>query len=64
MSPQQNSPEAHTALLRKFLAAVPYITPRDAELVSPRLWHPDFHAGNIYIDDQARISSIIDWQGA
>jgi hypothetical protein len=63
-SPQQHSPETHTALLQKFLAAVPYITPRDAELASPRLWHPDFHAGNIYIDDQARISSIIDWQGA
>jgi hypothetical protein len=28
------------------------------------MWHPDFHAGNIYVDDQGRISSIIDWQGA
>jgi hypothetical protein len=63
-SPQQNSSETHTALLQKFLAAVPYVTPQDAELASPRLWHPDFHAGNIYIDDQARVSSIIDWQGA
>jgi hypothetical protein len=63
-SPQQKSPEAHTALLKKFLATVPYITPKDPELASPRLWHPDFHAGNIYIDDQARISCIIDWQGA
>ena len=64
MSPEQNSPEAHTALLQKFLATIPHITPQDPELVSPRLWHPDFHAGNIYIDDQARISCIIDWQGA
>lgn len=64
MSPEQNSPQAHTALLQKFLATIPHITPQDPELVSPRLWHPDFHAGNIYIDDQARISSIIDWQGA
>ncbi|KAF1828217.1 hypothetical protein BDW02DRAFT_635315 [Decorospora gaudefroyi] len=63
-SPQQKSPEAHTALLEKFLAIIPYITPKDPELASPRLWHPDFHAGNIYIDDQARISCIIDWQGA
>ncbi|KAF1354277.1 hypothetical protein EJ07DRAFT_133379 [Lizonia empirigonia] len=63
-SPQQKSPEAHTALLEKFLATIPYITPKDPELASPRLWHPDFHAGNIYIDDQARISCIIDWQGA
>lgn len=63
-SPQQMSPEAHTALLEKFLATVSYITPKDPELASPRLWHPDFHAGNVYIDDQARISCIIDWQGA
>jgi hypothetical protein len=63
-SEEQNSPKAHTALLEKFLSVVPHIVPRDPELVSPRLWHPDFHAGNIYIDDQARISSIIDWQGA
>ncbi|KAF1918997.1 hypothetical protein BDU57DRAFT_567762, partial [Ampelomyces quisqualis] len=63
-SPDQNSPKAHIALLQKFQAAIPHIVPKDPELVSPRLWHPDFHAGNIYIDDQARISSIIDWQGA
>ncbi|UPX10411.1 Phosphotransferase enzyme [Ascochyta rabiei] len=64
ISPEQNSPEAHTALLQKFLLIIPHITPQDSELVSPRLWHPDFHAGNIYIDDQARISCVIDWQGA
>jgi hypothetical protein len=63
-SPKQKSPEAHTALLEKFLATIPYITPKDPELTSPRLWHPDFHAGNIYIDDEFRISCIIDWQGA
>ncbi|KAI4667376.1 uncharacterized protein J4E79_002062 [Alternaria viburni] len=63
-NPQQKSPEAHTALLEKFLTAIPYITPKDPELFSPRLWHPDSHAGNVYIDDQDRISCIIDWQGA
>lgn len=63
-SPHQKSPEAHKAFLEKFLAAIPYITPKDPELASPRLWHPDFHAGNIYVDEEARISCIIDWQGA
>ncbi|KAF1358902.1 kinase-like protein, partial [Lizonia empirigonia] len=63
-SPDQNSPKAHIALLQKFQSTIPHIVPKDPELVSPRLWHPDFHSGNIYIDDQARISSIIDWQGA
>ncbi|KAH5433184.1 hypothetical protein HBI32_055360 [Parastagonospora nodorum] len=63
-SPFQDSPQAHIALLQKFMTAVPHITPQDPELNSPRLWHPDFHAGNIYVDDEARISSIIDWQAA
>ncbi|PNS14387.1 hypothetical protein CAC42_6900 [Sphaceloma murrayae] len=63
-SPEQNSPEAHLDLLQKYRSAIPYILPRDPDLISPRLWHPDLHAGNVYIDDQARLLSIIDWQGA
>jgi hypothetical protein len=63
-SVEQDCPEAHVALLQKFLSAIPHIVPKDEKLVSSRIWHPDFHAGNIYVDDQARISSIIDWQGA
>jgi hypothetical protein len=63
-SDEQHSPTAHVALLRNFLTAIPHVVPKDPQLVSPRLWHPDLHAGNIYIDDQARISEIIDWQGA
>ena len=61
---QQKSPEAHTAVLKRFLAAVPHITSKDPELAFPRFWHPEFHAGSIYIDDQARITCVIDWQGA
>ncbi|KAF1951434.1 hypothetical protein CC80DRAFT_519375 [Byssothecium circinans] len=63
-SPDQHSPDAHISALEKFRAAVPYIVPQDPDLVSPRFWHPDFHAGNIYVNDEGQISSIIDWQGA
>ncbi|KAH7382206.1 kinase-like domain-containing protein [Pyrenochaeta sp. MPI-SDFR-AT-0127] len=63
-SSDQHCPKAHIDLLTKFLSAIPHISPKDSELGSHRLWHPDFHAGNIFIDDQFRISSIIDWQGA
>ncbi|KAF2474859.1 uncharacterized protein BDR25DRAFT_215080 [Lindgomyces ingoldianus] len=61
---EQHSLEAHIASLQKYLSIIPYIIPNDFELVLPRIWHPDFHAGNIYIDDCGRISSIIEWQGA
>jgi hypothetical protein len=63
-SPDQDSPKAHIALLQKLLPTVPHIIPKHPNLLAPRLWHPDFHAGNIYIDSEAHISSIIDWQGA
>ncbi|KAF2454103.1 kinase-like domain-containing protein [Lineolata rhizophorae] len=62
-SEAQYSPEAHIAALQKFLSAIPHIVPKDSEIVSPRLWHPDVHTGNIYVDDRGQISSIIDWQG-
>lgn len=47
-----------------YISAIPYIIPEDEELLSPRLMHPDFHAGNIYVDENGKISSIIDWQAA
>lgn len=63
MSQVKDDPAAHTSLLQKYLSLIPHMTPTDPDLVTPRLWHPDFHAGNIYIDADNRISSIIDWQG-
>jgi hypothetical protein len=63
-STEQTSPEAHISSLSRFRSAVPDIVPRDHDLSSSRFWHPDFHTGNIYVDDQGKISSIIDWQGA
>ncbi|KAG9200399.1 Phosphotransferase enzyme [Epicoccum nigrum] len=64
VSPVQDDPKVHTSLLQNYISAIPGITPKDPELVCSRLWHPDFHAGNIYVDADYRISSIIDWQGA
>lgn len=63
-SKAQRSPNAHVDLFQRFLSATPYIIPKDPELTSPRLWHPDFHAGNIFVDSKGKITSLIDWQGA
>ncbi|KAF2728298.1 hypothetical protein EJ04DRAFT_546854 [Polyplosphaeria fusca] len=60
----QRSPQAHIDLLEKFISIIPLITPKEDEIVSARLWHPDFHAGNIFIDKTGMITSLIDWQGA
>ncbi|KXT03389.1 hypothetical protein AC578_3947 [Pseudocercospora eumusae] len=64
VSTLQASADAHIASLKKFKAVIPDMVPRDEDLTRPRFWHPDFHAGNIYVDDEDNISAIIDWQGA
>ncbi|KAF2838746.1 hypothetical protein M501DRAFT_1011512 [Patellaria atrata CBS 101060] len=48
-SDKQNCPDAHISSLRKFISAIPNIVSKDHDLVSPRLWHLDFHPGNIYM---------------
>ncbi|KAF2718814.1 hypothetical protein K431DRAFT_322140 [Polychaeton citri CBS 116435] len=63
-SAEQDVPEGREAAPRKYLLAILCMMPIDPDLTSPRIWHPDSHAGNIFIDEQNRISSIIDWQGA
>lgn len=64
VGPLQHSMDAHIASLNKLKAVIPYIVPQDADLARPRFWHPDFHAGNIYVDDDGNLTAIIDWQGA
>ncbi|KAF2010202.1 phosphotransferase enzyme family protein [Aaosphaeria arxii CBS 175.79] len=61
ISSNQNSPDVHISALERYISAVPHLIPRDPTMTCPRFWHPDFHAGNIFIDEQNRISSIIDW---
>jgi hypothetical protein len=63
-SPEQQNPETHIKLLRRFYSAIPHIIPKNPDLFEPRFWHADFHDGNIYVDAQGHVSSIIDWQGA
>jgi hypothetical protein len=62
-SSNQQSPQAHIDLLEKFLSIIPLITPKAEEIISAWLWHPDFHAGNIFVDEDGKITSLIDWQG-
>jgi Ser/Thr protein kinase RdoA (MazF antagonist) len=60
-SPEQQNPETHIKLLRRFYSAIPHIIPKNPDLFEPRFWHADFHDGNIYVDAQGHVSSIIDW---
>ncbi|OBT42111.1 hypothetical protein VE00_06510 [Pseudogymnoascus sp. WSF 3629] len=60
-SDTQNSPDAHIALYKKYLAISPYILPEDKSMSRSTLWHWDIHAPNIFVKDD-KITSLIDWQ--
>jgi hypothetical protein len=60
-SDTQNSPDAHIALYKKYLAISPYILPEDESMSRSTLWHWDIHAPNIFVKDD-KITSLIDWQ--
>lgn len=64
ISKDHRSPQAHIEMLQRLLSIVPDVVPNDPEITSSRLWHPDFHSGNIFVDKNGNIESIIDWQGA
>ncbi|RMZ84963.1 hypothetical protein DV738_g299, partial [Chaetothyriales sp. CBS 135597] len=64
--PGQYTPTAaaKSRVLNLFSKAVPLLTPKDAALMKPALWHPDLHTENIFVDPEnpTKIVSIIDWQ--
>ena len=60
-SAAQHSPDAHTALYKKFRAVADHLLPEKEEHVRPTLWHWDIHAPNIFVDKN-KITSLIDWQ--
>lgn len=62
----QPSESEKLAVIADFRKVADVLIPEHIFYCWPVLWHPDLHAGNIFVDPQnpARIMSIIDWQGA
>ncbi|KAI5825204.1 hypothetical protein K523DRAFT_420203 [Schizophyllum commune Tattone D] len=55
---------AYRDLVSKYMQLLPFIAPPRTTI---SLWHPDFNAGNIIIDEDLEspsVNGIIDWQGA
>ncbi|KAF9239693.1 kinase-like domain-containing protein [Melanogaster broomeanus] len=72
--PGQGTRDDHIEWLSTYTILVPILVPPDREQKRPVMWHPDLHAGNIFVTHsniQGKItptiplalSSIIDWQG-
>ena len=64
-SQQKIEPQDHITLLSQFKRVAPYLKPKQEDLGSPTLRHPDLHQSNIFICPKSKqILSVIDWQGA
>lgn len=57
-------PEQHVSSLETFLQVAPHLQLHETWLDKPVLRHPDLSMNNILIDDELKISGIIDWQHA
>lgn len=63
-SEQKIKAKDHVTLLTQYGLVAPYLVPKQEDLSSPTLRHPDLHRGNIFLCPQSKeILSIIDWQG-
>jgi hypothetical protein len=54
----------HAESLKNYLGLAPHLVPKSQELNHPILRHPDVQPNNIFISEDYRISSLIDWQHA
>ena len=64
-SEHEIEPKHHISLLSQYLLVAPYLVPKQADLASPVLRHPDLHQSNIFLrPNSTEILGIIDWQGA
>lgn len=66
-STEPQLPEEALLLLERYLKVARDLEPPQLQedTHSPRLWHPDLHLDNIYVDPESKqITSIIDWQGS
>ncbi|EGP88766.1 uncharacterized protein MYCGRDRAFT_38168 [Zymoseptoria tritici IPO323] len=61
---QKTDPKEHLQALEAYLEVAPYIVPSEKWLHRPILRHPDLTPNNIFVDEDYRITGIIDWQHA
>jgi hypothetical protein len=54
----------HAESLEKYLRVAPHFIPTSPELNFPVLRHPDIQPNNIFISEDYRVTSLIDWQHA
>ncbi|RMZ68811.1 phosphotransferase enzyme family [Pyrenophora seminiperda CCB06] len=60
----KQDPIVHAESLQRYLHVAPHLIPTSPELNFPVLRHPDMQPNNIFISENYRVTSLIDWQHA
>lgn len=60
----KQDPKAHAQSLEDDLRVAPYLIPDSAEFKAPVLRHPDINSNNIFMSEDFKVTSLIDWQQA
>jgi hypothetical protein len=59
---QKVDPSSHVDTLEKYLQVCQHLVPSEDWLQKPVLRHPDLNPNNIFVTEECKIVSIIDWQ--
>ncbi|KAK5113444.1 hypothetical protein LTR85_010872 [Meristemomyces frigidus] len=59
---QTSQPEEHLQSLERYLQIAPQLVPTQDWLQMPTLRHPDLQPNNIFVSEDFRVTSLIDWQ--
>jgi hypothetical protein len=60
----KQDPVVHAESLERYLGVAPHLIPTSPELNFPVLRHPDIQPNNMFISEDYRVTSLIDWQHA
>jgi aminoglycoside phosphotransferase (APT) family kinase protein len=61
---QKVDPQVQIGHLLDYLKLAPHTVPREEELSTPTIRHPDLSPSNIFVSDSGELTGVIDWQHA
>jgi hypothetical protein len=61
---EKQDPKEHIKSLENYLQLVQHLVPTTLELSLPVLRHPDLQPNNIFVGDDYKVTTLIDWQHA
>ncbi|KAL4797156.1 hypothetical protein BDV19DRAFT_377848 [Aspergillus venezuelensis] len=57
-------PTEHISVIQRYLPLKPHLLPSEEDIAGAFLYHADMSSANIFVDDDDKITSIINWQSS